>query len=406
MPTIWIKRHLSQILSPTGLLEVVLVTGPRQVGKSSILEHYAPRSPELIELDDLSLRTSAQKDPALFFSQHPPPVIIDEFQYSPNILPEIKRIVGGARRSRRDQTSSVSDYSPLVYLSGSNQLEIDNESGESLAGRISIFRLHGLSVAESQQHLPDLSPWESIRRGGFPELYVRQDLSPISFLNDYISTFLEKDIARSGGVTKIDEFLLVTRLLAARAESILNRDGLVNDAGVASKTVGEWIEILTRAHLIYQLPVYSSNLNSRLTKAPKIYFIDTGLATRLQGHVSKDTILGSPQAGGLFENLVVAEVIKSKDHHLLPIDLSFWRTKDGEELDLILSSGEKHLLIEIKLAIQGEISFTIPRSISKEFQGRATCIVVTLGGKREALQQGITKVPLFELDSFIQEYFS
>lgn len=397
----WIDRDLAGIFRNFALLEAVLVQGPRQVGKSSFLTEYAPGKPVLTQLDDLFLRSRAESDPALFFSQHQLPIIVDEFQYAPRLLPEMKRLIDDARRERRHNSRINTDISPQFFLSGSNQIDIDKAVKETLAGRVSIFTLHGLSVAELCSRLPDTSLWEFLWRGGFPELYVRPELSPISYLNDYIATFIEKDITRSGGITKINEFLTVTRLLAARVGAVLNRDSLANDAGVASKTVGEWIDVLERTHIAYLLPVYSSNINSRLTKAPKIYFVDTGLVSRLQGHLSRETVAGSPHVGALFENLVVAEVVKARDHRRLPIDLSFWRTRDGEEVDLVITWGTHRLLLEAKLAIQGAVDYAPPRSARNEFGPDCECVVVTAGGRREYVSGGVLRVPIFELTDYL-----
>jgi predicted AAA+ superfamily ATPase len=397
----WINRDLSYIFANGAQLESILVQGPRQVGKSSFLEYYAPGKPRLVVLDDLALRELADRDPALFLSQHPEPVIIDEFNYAPNLLPEIKRRIDSMRRKRRLEDEQGAKVDPVFFLSGSNQIAIDMAIKESLAGRISIFTLCGLSVAEILAAYSTMSLWECLWRGGFPELYVRSDLSPVSYLNDYITTFVEKDIARSAGVSKLDEFLTVTRLLAARVGSIVNWESLANDAGVASKTVGEWSDILRRAHILYVLQPFSSNLNSRLIKSPKIYFIDSGLASRLQGHLSRDSMASSPQVGALFENLVVSELMKTRAYRGLSYELSFWRTRAGEEVDVVISWPGKVLLVEIKLAIQGDVRFTPPRSALNEFGSDVESIVVTFGGEQGLISPHTTRVPLANLADFV-----
>lgn len=400
----WVNRDLSHIFAASSTLECVLVQGPRQVGKSSFLEHYAPGAPKLVILDDLALREGARSDPALFFTQHEPPVIIDEFNYAPILLPEIKSRIDAMRRHRRGEGEAGSGrVQPVFFLSGSNQIEIDMAVKESLAGRVSRFTLHGLSVAEVLSAFPAISIWDCLWRGGFPELYVRSELSPVSYLNDYISTFIERDIARSGGVSKIVEFLTVTKLLAARVGNICNKDAIANDAGVASKTVGEWSDVLQRTHIVYMLPPYSNNLNSRLSKSPKTYFIDTGLAARLQGHLSRESLIGAPQVGALFENLVVSEVIKTRAHRGLSFEVSFWRTRDGEEVDLVITWPSKVLLVEVKLAIQGNVAFTPPASVMKEFGADVQSLVVTFGGESLQLSKNSSRIPLAKLADFLSE---
>lgn len=407
----WIERDLGHIFEKKGLLESILIQGPRQVGKSSFLEHYAPGEPSLVELDDLAIRTTAERDPALFFSQHSPPIIIDKFHYAPQLLPEIKLRIDAARRERRNSKSSdvklsTGTFDSKFFLSGSNQIEIDLAVKETLAGRLNIFTLHGLSINEIMSNEPGIGLWNCLWRGGFPELYVRKDISPVGYLNDYISTFIEKDIARSAGILKLPEFLTVIRLLAARVGNVLNREGLANDAGVASKTVSEWVEMLGRTHILYLLPVFSNNLNSRLTKAPKVYFIDTGIASRLQGHISLEALKGSPQIGAIFENLVVSEAIKTRSNFGLSFEISFWRTRDGEEIDLILTwpgRPDKTLLVEIKLAIQSYVAFNPPRSALEEFGADVECMVVTFGGTKREISKHTTCVPLAEFAQVLVE---
>ncbi len=399
----WIQRDLLHNLGRSDLLETVLLQGSRQVGKSSLLEHHLASPKKIAQLDDLSVRSRAQTDPALFFEQYPPPMIIDEFQYAPQLLPEIKSRIDEVRRLRRKAEPSAIGENVMFFLSGSNQIEIDKAIKESLAGRVSIFTLHGLSVGEILKHSPDVSLSQLMWRGGFPELYVRPTLSARDYLNDYVSTYIEKDIARSVGISKLEEFLTVVRLLAARVGSILNRDSLANDAGVAPKTVSEWVDVLVRTHIAYLLPVYSSNLNSRLTKAPKIYFLDTGLATRLQGHIAEESLLGAPQAGALFENLVVAEVIKARDNNRIPCDLSFWRTKEKEELDLVISYGQRRIFLEVKLAIQGVTSYTVPTSVRREFGDDTQVVLVTAGGEATPLSKSVRRVPLNALSTFLRQ---
>ena len=393
----WIERDLSLLLRDYRGLEAAVVLGPRQVGKTSLLVRLFDRPDSFVALDDLQLRERARRDPALLLADRPLPVIIDEFQHAPDILSELKLRIDTARRGSAPQT-------PLPYflLSGSDRVKVNQSLRETLAGRVSIFSLHGLSVHEITRS-NRFSANDGLWRGGFPELYNRPELDPVDYLNDYISTFVEKDVGRSAGVTKLEAFLTVTRLLAARVGQLINYASLANDAGVAGKTIGEWVDLLERARIVFPLPVYSSNINSRLIKTPKLYFLDTGLAVRLQGHLSASAILGSPQAGSLFENLVVSEVVKARDHFKRPWQLYLWRTKEGEEIDLIVEAGEKRLFIESKLAIQGAFPVAFPASLRKTFGEPLNGCVVTYGGKRQRLDAESEQVPIAELTSFLLE---
>ncbi|PWU16810.1 MAG: hypothetical protein C5B49_10010 [Bdellovibrio sp.] len=247
---------------------------------------------------------------------------------------------------------------PAAYrLTGSNQTEIDRALRETLAGRISIFRIHGLSVHEIWSLDSKIDLKEILFRGGFPELWVRPELNAISFINDYYSTFIEKDIARTAGIEKLSAFSATLRLLAARVGELLNFESIGSDAGVTGKSVKDWVSLLEHNGIVYIFKPYHSNLNKRLIKMPKAYFMDTGIGVRLQAHQEKDTILSSPQAGHLFESLVVAEAIKTRDHFGKNWDLHFWRTKEKEEIDLVVESEKGMTLAQIKLgsAKGGEI---------------------------------------------------
>jgi predicted AAA+ superfamily ATPase len=243
-------------------------------------------------------------------------------------------------------------------------------------------------------------------RGGFPLLYTSPRLDVRDFVSDYISTFIEKDIARSAGIEKLDEFLRVLQLLAARVAELINFSSLGSDASVASKTVSEWIDILERAAIIETLPVYSSNFNNRLIKTPKLFFLDSGILVRLQGHLTEATILSTPQAGHLFENLVLSEAAKLRDHFKLPISLSYWRTKEGEEIDLIIESVELTLLLEVKLAVQKVSPLEVPKSAVKTFKDRRLLTaVITPGGVRQRLSENCEQIPVQDFTKVALELF-
>lgn len=398
----WINRDLLTEIAANDTLEAVVVLGPRQVGKSTLLVHNAPRA-RFLSLDDLRIREQARHDPALLLSLHDETdIIFDEFQYAPELISELKLRIDSHRRQR---VQHLSAELPRYYLSGSNQIEVEKSLRETLAGRVSIFFLHGLSIHEIFSHDPQIKLSNYLFRGGFPELYVRPALNPINYINDYLSTFVEKDIARSAGIQKIEEFLLVTRLLASRAGELVNNDAIAKDSGVASKTVGEWRDILDRAKITFALPVYSTNLNSRLIKTPKVYFIDPGLLTRLQGHLEESTILSTPQAGHLFENLVVTEALKTKDHFKKSWGLSFWRTKEKEEIDLIVESGKRRIFVEAKLAIQNVQPIQFSQSLSRVFDRDLTGCVVTPGGEQIRLNETTTRVPITQFAEYLLDFF-
>ncbi len=377
--------------------------GPRQIGKSSLLLKMAPTPKSKVFLDDSNERIRATEDPEFLLSQLEFPLLIDEIQRAPELLFSIKKNIDQQRRKRIETNQPTKPAS--FRLTGSNQSEIDRAMQETLAGRISIFHLHGLSAHEIWAHDSEVTLKQLLFRGGFPELWVRPELNIISFLNDYISTFIEKDIARTAGVEKISAFMRVLHLLASRVGELLNYESIAKDAGVSGKSIKEWISLLERNGIIYVLKPYHSNLNKRLIKMPKVYFIDSGLCVRLQSHQEKETILSTPQAGHLFENFVVAEAMKTRDHFAKTWDLHFWRTKEKEEIDLIIESDAVMALIEIKLGSAKGSDFPVPKTLgaTKKKIKRA---FVTATGNRTLHSDQIDIIPVKDFCDYLLEIFN
>ncbi|MFN7728059.1 MAG: ATP-binding protein [Bdellovibrio sp.] len=221
-------------------------------------------------------------------------------------------------------------------------------------------------------------------------------------MNDYFSTFIEKDIARTAGVEKLTSFSTTLRLLAARVGELLNFESLGKDAGVSGKSVKDWVSLLEHNGILFILKPYHSNLNKRLIKMPKAYLMDIGLAVRLQSHQEMETILNSPQAGHLFENLVVSEAIKTRDHFCKDWDLHFWRTKEKEEIDLIVETDKVMTLVQIKLGSARGGEFLIPAALAAT-EKKIRRAFVTAIGKRQLHSDGIEVVPLREFCDYLLE---
>jgi uncharacterized protein len=308
---VWFERDLARA---PGLPARVLL-GPRQTGKSSLLARLEPGA-TWVSLDDVQLRLQAEQDPALLLdiggSTAGRGIVLDEAAYAPNLFPEIKLRIDRARRAGEPE--------PEFWITGSNRVLLDGRVRESLAGRASYYILHSLSVAELGQ-AADLSDW--LFRGGWPELYVRRELDPSRYLADYVTTFVEKDIAASGGVARLLEFHRVLRLLAARTGTILNATDIGQLVGVKGQTVSGWLDLLEQNAWFARLPPYQTNLSKRLVKSPKIYALDTGLAAHLQGWRAVEPLLLSPQAGPLFETLVFGELVRVRDHRQLSFAIYF-----------------------------------------------------------------------------------
>lgn len=388
----WIRRDLGEILQRPSLPVRVLV-GPRQSGKSTLLARLLPDAAWL-SFDDLQVRRRGQDDPALLLAgagaDDGRPLILDEAAQAPHLFPEIKRLVDEARRRGLRE--------PDIWITGSNRLLLDRHVQESLAGRASHFFLHSLSVSEMQDR-SSLADW--FLRGGFPELYVRRELDPSRYYEDYVRTFVEKDVAASAGVVQTEAFLRSLQLLAARTGTLLNATDIGQLAGVKGQTVAAWLDLLQQNALALRLQPYHSNLTKRVVRTPKIYFLDIGLAAHLQGWRAIDPLLASPQAGPLFETLVLDELVRARDHRGLSMALYFWRTKEGEEVDFLVevhaAGGPRWVAIDAKFVIQHVRSMNVPATLSRQLPEIREVWIVTPGGDESRLSSSSVQVPIGRL---------
>lgn len=394
----YIQRDMTSRLTESHA-PVQLLIGPRQCGKSTLLYHLTGITFREVTFDDLQLRLLANRDPHLFLEQFTPPVILDEVQYVPNLFPEIKQYIDQLRRQRSHDNQPIS---VLFRMTGSNQLLMDKNIKESLAGRASYFYLNTLSVHEIKTALPDTPILTILFNGGWPKLYIDTSMSVISYLNDYIRSYVEKDIVLSAGIQKQEAFNIVLGLLAARTGMLLDYANIARDSGIQAVTVKEWISILQRTALVYCLKPYSSNLNKRLTKTPKFYFLDTGLAVRLQGWQEQAPLLTSPQAGALFETLVLSEIIKFIQNYDKDWQVYLWRTKEGEEIDfmIVTASGGVYAL-DAKMSRQTVEPVSLPSSFRQLFPQTKYITLVTLGGNQLQLSSTCLVVPIEQLHDFL-----
>ncbi|OGT31310.1 MAG: hypothetical protein A3E87_10405 [Gammaproteobacteria bacterium RIFCSPHIGHO2_12_FULL_35_23] len=376
-----------------------IVIGPRQCGKSTLLNHVIDTNFQEITFDDLQLRTLANREPSLFLEQFKPPLLLDEVQYVPALFSEIKKYVDQLKRQRLQDNQLLS---VLFRMTGSNQLLMDKNIKESLAGRASYFYLNTLSVHEIVSAMPESKVVNILFKGGWPELYIDPAMPPIQYLNDYICSYIEKDIVLSAGIQKQEAFNIVLSLLAARTGMLLDYANLARDSGIRAVTVKEWVGVLQRTGLVYSLKPYASNLNKRLTKTPKIYFLDTGLAARLQGWQEQQPLLTSPQAGGLFETLVCGEIIKFIQNYGKDWQLYLWRTKEGEEIDfLIMTAAGEVIALDAKMSMQTVQGMKLPASFKKQFPQVNQIILITFGGQKLQLSAECSAIPIAELHDFL-----
>lgn len=354
------RRQLeSLILSLSRLSPVILLTGSRQVGKTTLLEHLRRKSRHAyVSLDEFEFRSSAKSDPALFLAKNPAPLIIDEIQYAPQLLPYIK--------TRVDRTKGKVSY----WLTGSQQFHLMKGVAESLAGRVAILKLGGISLAEeagnkaiglmdvlAKNRFPAKLPkpritelFSHIVRGSFPKLLGKVSLPLDTFYGSYVQTYIDRDLrdlVRVGSLSSFEKFI---RLCAARTAQILNLSDLARDSDVTVKTAKEWLSILEASGHVFLLRPYYKNISKRLIKAPKLYFLDTGLACYLTGWKDPKITMNGAMAGALFETFVFSEIIKSFWNRGEEPPVWYYRTKEKEEIDILIDVNGKIYPIEIKLS--------------------------------------------------------
>ena len=358
----YIQRHLeAQILNASKYYPVVMVCGQRQVGKSTMLNHIKEPERRYVTLDDGNARRLAATDPALFFETYGWPLLIDEFQRVPSILIEMKKIV--------DQRAlNGEDNSGMFWLTGSQKFRMMQNVSESLAGRIAIFDMAGLSAAEIEGRpaslfQPDLDSlrerlrhckkknvhdvFEEIFKGSMPKLRTT-DLDRDRYYMDYINTYIERDVKDLAQVGKLNEFYDFLVFMAARTGQELRYEEISNAIGVSAPTAKAWVTILERSGIIFILRPYYSNITKRLVKTPKVYFMDTGLAAYLCRWPNAETMENGAMDGAFLETYVVTEIVKSYFNAGKPVDLFYYRDADKKEIDLLIVEGNKMYPIEIK----------------------------------------------------------
>ncbi len=343
----WIQRDLFQFLQTQGKhnLPIKILRGPRQVGKTSLLDHLGTH--KLILFDDLNIRSFARENPALFFDQFTGPLILDEATLAPPIFPELKQRIDSQRRKRQKTEEPIALD---IWITGSNQTLLQKEVQESLAGRASYFLLNTLSIHEWENSFSEtVSLRTMLMKGGWPELHASPELNPVQYLNDFIATFIEKDIVSAAGIEKKAAFSKTLQLSAARIAQLINYSDIAKNVGVDTTTVQGWISLLCQNGIMRILPPYHTNLNQRLIKTPKVYVEDTGLAVRLQGWSEYEPLLLSPYFGNLFENLVLGEITRFFINRGMQPEIYFVRSKEQVEVDFLVKlPNQRFLAIEVK----------------------------------------------------------
>ncbi|MDR1136214.1 MAG: ATP-binding protein [Clostridiales Family XIII bacterium] len=353
------KRHADEAISKLSkMFGAVLITGARQVGKTTLLQDIAGNA-SYVTLDDGLQLANAVERSMTFLKDNPPPVFIDEVQRAPELFPQIKIILD------RDRNKGQ------FFLSGSQQFEMMKGVSESLAGRLGILSLPGLSLRErfdvhfrdpflptdeyfaartrENVAIPYADIWNIIHRGCFPELCANPDFDWRMFFAAYVKTYIERDVrelAQVGNELKFLQFMTVT---ASCTGQLLNIASLSRDVGISQPTAERWLSILVTSNLVYLLRPYHNNITKRTVKTPKLYFLDTGLAAYLTRWNTAEVLKNGAMAGAFFESFVVSEVMKSYSNRgVLDLPLYFYRDRDGNEIDLLIEDGGVLYPIEIK----------------------------------------------------------
>ena len=415
-----IKRHIEGTVERRAQnAKAILLTGPRQVGKSTLYRHLFPNVNRVTFDDDLLL-AQAQEDVNLFLLNNPCPLMIDEVQKCPGIFNRIKIIL--------DNTDRCGNF----YLTGSQKLQLMEGISESLAGRVSVVELEGLSLREIRgvpftRHFVPTGDyinerekciqnyreniWDAIHRGSYPELYANPNREWIDFYQSYVRTYLERDVNRLIKAKNHMTFVRFLTSVAARTGQVINYANIASELGISEVTVKEWLSVLEKSGIIYILKAYTSSALSRAIKSPKIYFRDTGLCCYLTRWLTPDTLKNGAMAGAMFETFVINEILKSYSNEGLDYDFSvfYYNGKDRKkkkengtevevegEIDLIILENGILYPIEIKMSASPKADmaseFDVLDGIPDSKRGMGT--IICLYDRKILLRENLMVLPI------------
>lgn len=405
----YITRHMENpVMELNEQYPVLLLTGPRQVGKTTMLEHLIEvegKGRKKVSLDDLTLRELAKTDPKMFFQLYQPPLLIDEVQYAPELFPYIKIMV--------DERHQPGDF----WLTGSQLFKMMEGVQESLAGRVALLHLSPLSQSEIMKRppeppfsleLPLLSErqngrqmlntpkvFQRIHQGGMPALVTGTYSNASIFYSSYIDTYMERDVRRLSNDIDSLKFLRFLRSVAARTSQQVNYKGIADDAEIDQTTAKNWLHVLEALGIIFLLEPYSNNVLKRTVSTPKLYFYDSGIVCYLTRWSSPETAMEGAMSGALLENYTVAEIIKTYQNAGQEPFLYYYRDKDAREIDLILERDGKLFPIEIKKMASPPKKLTkVFDLIDKSPLQRGTGAILCMADQLGAFDQNNLIVPI------------
>jgi len=402
----YIHRSIEPVLQKAAKqFPAVVLTGPRQSGKTTLLKRIFGGTHRYVTLDDTELRAFAVRDPKGFLAELPPPLILDEVQYAPGLLGHVKMAID-------DERGSLGRY----LLTGSQNLLLSQDVTETLAGRAAVLRLMPLSFRESAGD-PDRplaweagrrtkasswtgpSLWKRILEGGYPELAAQPDRDHGLWFMSYVQTYLERDVRALRQVGDLSQFQVFLKTLAARSGQLLNLSGLSRDLGVAVNTAKAWISVLEASHQVTVVRPYYRNIGKRLVKTPKVYLTDTGLLCHLTGLKDPEHLRLGPLGGPALETAVIGEIDRVLAARGQAPALYFWRTSNGVEVDLVVETGGRLIPIEIKTSLRpNEAMIKGIASFQKDYQKVVQPgYLVHTGKDRAPLARGVESLPLAEL---------
>jgi len=407
------ERTISKVIKEfSKSFRVILLTGQRQVGKTTLLENLEKDKRKYVTLDNPRFRTLAQNDPELFLAENLPPVLIDEVQYAPNLFPYIKMYVD----THKDQKGAF-------WLTGSQRFSLMKGVSESLAGRIVILELLGFSyrekiklpfsgkpfIPEIQNPVPRKSEnkikplkfnelYRHIWEGSLPEPIADKKINREAFYSSYIQSYIERDVRDFHNVQKPIQFYNFISAVAARTGNLVNYNKLANDTGIDLKTAQAWMGILERSGIVYLLQPYSPNATSRIIKTPKVYFLDTGLCAYLCRWETPETLYAGAMDGAILETWCLGQILKSYWNNGIDPLIYFYRDTDQKEIDFIIEKNMTLYPIEVKKTAMTEErdtkNFYVLSKLGKKI---GTGAVLCLSGIRLPINRDVVSIPVWEI---------